>query len=352
MKKLLMGGFTAAGLLFGTLALTTSAVDATQSDTVHHPVCEGLVKDIAPGAPTPIGGIVYVKASDEHLNYGYKAAGYIAPSPATNGHAVSHVDVCPEPAPEPAKLRLTFLQPCEPAEGTPELAEWRIRNTNYGPVEYEITLGGAGASIPLSGTVPPGDTFFTTPWGARTIKLETNPGNGSDTKAGGDSYNGQDCPVEPEVVTPKYKYTPPTCEAPGSVNFPQDQDGYEWVENAGGTYTAVPSEGFVFPEGFEATVGPFALGQLTGEQCETTTTTTKTQPPPEPTPEAAPPSQTDVAAAGPVPPAAAPAPAAAAPAAVPTQLPSTGSSSWGLALTALASLLGGLGLVKLSRRTS
>ena len=37
---------------------------------------------------------------------------------------------------------------------------------------------------------------------------------------------------------------------------------------------------------------------------------------------------------------------------VPTQLPSTGSSSWGLAMMALASLLGGVGLIKQARRPS
>ena len=82
-----------------------------------------------------------------------------------------------------------------------------------------------------------------------------------------------------------------------------------------------------------------------------------TEPPPTdppPTTAATPTPETTavVAAQGPVPPAAPPAPAAATAAATPTALPSTGSSSWGLALTALASLLGGLGLVKLSRRTS
>jgi LPXTG-motif cell wall-anchored protein len=85
---------------------------------------------------------------------------------------------------------------------------------------------------------------------------------------------------------------------------------------------------------------------------EEPTTTASTLPPeqPEPTPTPAPAEPVvTVAAAGPVPPAAAP---AAAPAPAQSALPSTGSSSWGLALTALASLLGGLGLVKLSRRTS
>jgi len=345
-------------LLLGTLAFTTGPVEATPSLT--------LTVDGNDYQPSKVSGSAYHFETPDTNPSAASTSGIRTQTWTGNGsdnlpceggiHWISNANVLTvshclgEEAPEPAKLRLTFLQPCEPAEGTPELAEWRIRNTNDDDVEYEITLGGAGASIPLSGTVPPGDTIFTTPWGARTIKLETNPGDGSDTKAGGDSYNGQDCPVEPEVVKPKYKYTPPTCDAPGSVDFPQDQDGYEWVENEDGTYTAVPDEGFVLPEGFEATVGPFALDQLTGEQCETTTTTKTTQPPP---------SQTEVAAAGPVPPAAGPvppaaasAPAAAAPAAVPTQLPSTGSSSWGLALTALASVLGGLGLVKLSRRTS
>jgi LPXTG-motif cell wall-anchored protein len=62
-------------------------------------------------------------------------------------------------------------------------------------------------------------------------------------------------------------------------------------------------------------------------------------------------------AAGPVPPAQVPPPAAAvaaAPAAAPpapTALPATGTTSWALALSALAMLAGGLGLRRLSRRT-
>jgi LPXTG-motif cell wall-anchored protein len=93
--------------------------------------------------------------------------------------------------------------------------------------------------------------------------------------------------------------------------------------------------------------------KITNETTTTTTTTIKAEPEePVTTPASAPPStEAAVSAAGPVPPpAAAPAPAAGTVAAAPTALPSTGSSSWGLAFAALASLLGGLGLVKLSRR--
>jgi LPXTG-motif cell wall-anchored protein len=100
-------------------------------------------------------------------------------------------------------------------------------------------------------------------------------------------------------------------------------------------------------------------------------------PTPAPTPDLAP--DSDVSAAGPVPQTAVSetAPAAASPSAAspsagspsaasalavspaagavsvaPTQLPATGASSWALVLAALASLVGGLGLVQLSRRTS
>jgi LPXTG-motif cell wall-anchored protein len=93
----------------------------------------------------------------------------------------------------------------------------------------------------------------------------------------------------------------------------------------------------------ESTTTTEATTTTTIEQTTTTAAATTTAAPAAP--------EGAVAAAGPVPPAAAP-PAAAPAAATPTALPSTGSSSWGLALTALASLLGGLGLVKLSRRTS
>jgi LPXTG-motif cell wall-anchored protein len=125
----------------------------------------------------------------------------------------------------------------------------------------------------------------------------------------------------------------------------------------------------------------------------TTTTTTTTLVPPPPPPGVPgvlvvppPPTEvtpsTSVASAGPVPPtvpipsvsptgsgspvpsvsptgSGSPVPSVAPPGGVapgagaPTQeLPSTGSSSWGTALVALAALLGGLGLVKLSRRPS
>jgi hypothetical protein len=63
--------------------------------TVNHPECEGVIVDIEPGAPTPVDGVVYVKAGNEHVNVGFQSAGFVATSP--NGSDVSHVDVCPDP---------------------------------------------------------------------------------------------------------------------------------------------------------------------------------------------------------------------------------------------------------------
>lgn len=75
------------------VGLVTMVVATDVNAGVHHPDCPGLVSDIAPGAPTPIGGTVWVKAGDEHYNVGYHDAGYVAGP--QGGHAVSHVDVCP-----------------------------------------------------------------------------------------------------------------------------------------------------------------------------------------------------------------------------------------------------------------
>jgi hypothetical protein len=86
-------------------------------------------------------------------------------------------------------LNLTFMQPCQPAEGTPALAEWRITNPNSFPVPYTVDKAGTGQI--LSGTAPAGQSFFTTPWGAQTLILKW--AGGQNTKAGGDSYNGTMC---------------------------------------------------------------------------------------------------------------------------------------------------------------
>lgn len=92
-------------------------------------------------------------------------------------------------------LNLTFMQPCEPLEGEPEQAEWRVRNPNAFPVEYDVWKAGTGYIL-TDQVAPPGDSFFYTPWGAQTLKIEwldENENLKSKTKAGGDSYNGQFC---------------------------------------------------------------------------------------------------------------------------------------------------------------
>jgi hypothetical protein len=108
MRKQIRAGLVALALLGGFAVASDTPAAAGQPPTVHHPDCDGLVKDIPPGAPTPVDGIVWVKAGPEHVNVGAQFAGYIAPSP--NGHDVSHVDVCPKPPVTPP-----------PCEHNPEL---------------------------------------------------------------------------------------------------------------------------------------------------------------------------------------------------------------------------------------
>lgn len=93
------------------------------------------------------------------------------------------------------------------------------------------------------------------------------------------------CPtIPPVVITPQVQYTPPTCTSIGTLTFPNASENFTVTNNGNGTYTFVPVSGKVFPEGFNATVGPFPLLQLVGEVCGTTTssssTTTSTTLPP------------------------------------------------------------------------
>ena len=100
MNKRIFGGLAAAVMLAGGLAFgSAGTASAEQSDTVNHPVCAGVIVDIKPGAPTPIDGIVFVKAGNTHTDVGFHKAGYVATSP--NNSAVSHVDVCPASSREP-----------------------------------------------------------------------------------------------------------------------------------------------------------------------------------------------------------------------------------------------------------
>ena len=102
------------------------------------------------------------------------------------------------PTPKIENLNLTFMQPCEPIEGVPSQAEWRVRNPNDFYVDYTVDKAGAGQI--LADEAPPGDSFFYTAWGAQTLILKWE--GGQKIKAGGDSYNGTMC----EIPEPAYPY--------------------------------------------------------------------------------------------------------------------------------------------------
>ncbi len=113
-----------------------------------------------------------------------------------------------------------------------------------------------------------------------------------------------------------------------------DAQGLSIVIQIGGTDPGVAAcPGYVAPT-------TTAASTTTAAPTTTGAPTTTTQ-----VASAGPTTTAQVASAGPTTP-----PFQAAP--VPTQLPSTGSSSWGLAMMALASLLGGVGLIKQARRPS
>ncbi|MCC5949952.1 MAG: hypothetical protein JJT89_15980 [Nitriliruptoraceae bacterium] len=101
-----------------------------------------------------------------------------------------------EPDPEPEWL-LTFMQPCEPLSGDPDEALWRIRDRAGIELDAAITVtwgsnNGQSGSIDFTGE---GDQFFTTAWGTQTMKIFVD-GVEVDVKAGGDSFNGNDCALD------------------------------------------------------------------------------------------------------------------------------------------------------------
>ena len=134
-------------------------------------------------------------------------------------------------------------------------------------------------------------------------------------------------PVDPSV-------TDPTCDAPGTVVLPTSPVGYDWVLQPDGSYVAVADLGYYFDLAAVTTFDPGDLSQLDGAVCEAPTSSVASEPP------VAPPAVDPQAVA----------PPAQVPVAQTAQLPSTGSSSWTLALIALVTLLVGTGLVRLSRR--
>jgi LPXTG-motif cell wall-anchored protein len=164
-------------------------------------------------------------------------------------------------------------------------------------------------------------------------------------------------PLPVTVVAPTM--TDPTCDAPGVVVVPEVV-GLVYVElvvDGSVTVSVKAADGFVLADG-SATSWTFPaedLAQLDPNDPRCVASEPPVLPEIPPTevlpPEVVPP---EVSAQGPVPPAVVETPAAAAPtvAAAPTALPATGSSSWLIFLVGLASMLTGVGLVGLSRRTA
>ncbi len=113
-----------------------------------------------------------------------------------------------------------------------------------------VTKTEVGVDWALSMVEPGGDTTYTAspkegyffPDGVQTEWVVPNL-----DQLPADSY---EC-YQPIEVTPTLTWTPPTCDEDGTVTL-GDDDGYHWesVPNEDGstTYTAVPDEGYIFPE--------------------------------------------------------------------------------------------------------
>ncbi len=118
-------------------------------------------------------------------------------------------------------------------------------------------------------------------------------------------------PVDPTVIGPD-------CDTAGTVVLPSSTVGYEWVKQEDGTYNAVADPGYYLDPTVQI-FDPGDLSQTTGDVCADVQSAS-------PVPAEV---QVEVASQSPVVvPAAAPTTQAAVVAATPTQLPSTGSSSW------------------------
>jgi LPXTG-motif cell wall-anchored protein len=161
------------------------------------------------------------------------------------------------------------------------------------------------------------------------------------------------------IVTPTVVPTlnGPTCDAPGTVTIPvQEHLTYEETTDEDGNVTVIvkADDGYVIPAGV-VTSWKFSAAALARVDCVETPPTPPADPPVVIVDAGGPLPPTQAPAPAPAPPAAGPAAAEAAPpvaaAPAPTALPATGSTSWALALSALAMLAGGLGLRRLSRRT-
>lgn len=232
------------------------------------------------------------------------------------------------------RLRLTFIQECGTGEGAatpPTEAIWRIRNSNSVPVDYTLSVGWSG-----SGTAPVGDSFFTTPWGARTVKL-TTVGGGQDTKAGGDTFltaetAPEKCAPPSETTQPSATTQPPvvcvdTFENDGSSGCPPPTT----IDEPATVPSTTP-----LPEaciqhqtgGADLPQGEYQYFNSTDEPGATGTT------------------RWSVVPCGPISAAAAPTP----PSAAPQSLPETGAENWVTAVIATLLVVLGGGVLLISRR--
>jgi len=129
-------------------------------------------------------------------------------------HVFTHSGNCPT-IPDPAKLRLTFMQECgtfTPLEGpwnAPKTVQFCLHNSNAVPVAYVLRQD--KADIVQRGNLPVGDTLVDFPFGLRTLILETYNAAGKKvheaTKAGGNTYLTT---TEPDEQYPDGKCRPTT----------------------------------------------------------------------------------------------------------------------------------------------
>lgn len=163
MRKFITGAAVA-----GTAAIIAAAAitPIALANDVHHPDCDGLVKDIPPGVGTPIAGDVYVKAGNDHVYVGYQWAGYVAGP--QNGHAVSHVDVCPD-----------YDMPTTTTEVTRSTTTTIPETTST----ESSTTSTSTTTTPTTSTTEPGTTSSTTTSPGTTSSSTTNPGRNTTTSA-------------------------------------------------------------------------------------------------------------------------------------------------------------------------
>ena len=210
MKRILLGGLTAAGLLLGGLALTNGGVASA-----HHPVLSQTTARTC-GAEASWTGTVTAR-SDQDWNKDWRSR-----------HKVD--------------------------SGTySDWSGWVDDQVAYGPIAVgPFSASTASVVVTVSSEWRNKDGIGGAAAAERSITLN-RPAT-------------TDCP--PKEVTATATHTPPTCTAPGTVVLSQGQ-GYTWSQ-AGNefamTYTATATGGFVLIG--QTVFGPWRLAQLTSEDEE------------------------------------------------------------------------------------